>query len=259
MLQTRNNNTIPFTADECKKMAKAGKLAARTLEHVEKFIKPGITTSEIDGIVRDFIASHNALSAPLGYNGFPKSCCTSVNDVICHGVPDQTKLVVGDAINVDVTTLVDGFHGDTSRTYYVGQVDDKVKKIVECAKLCMEKGIEAISPNGTTGDIGFAINKCVTRNGYYAVQEIGGHGIGKKFHMDPYVPSFGKKGKGDILRPNFCITVEPMINETSAPIKEYNIPGSTIKWYATGDGSLSAQFEHTVLITSEGYEILTLP
>lgn len=254
MLQTSR-----LTLEECKLMRKAGQLAARCLEYIEPFIKPGITTNEIDKIVQDYIQSRNAICAPLGYNGFPKSCCTSVNDVICHGVPGNSILKAGDAINVDVTTIVDGFHGDTSKTFFVGDVSDRVKSIVECAKVSMEKGIEAITPHGTTGDIGFAINKFVTRNGYYVVREIGGHGVGRKFHTDPFVPSFGKKGKGDPLLPYHCITVEPMINETDAPIKEFNIPGSTIKWYTTGDGSLSAQFEHTVLITNEGYEIMTLP
>lgn len=251
--------TTRLTLEECKKMRKSGQLAARTLEHVEKFIKAGITTNEIDQIVHDFILSHNAIPATLGYYGFPKSCCTSVNDIICHGVPDSTRLKDGDIINVDVTTIVDGFYGDTSKTYFVGQVHETARRIVECARDAMEKGIASIQPNGTTGDIGFEINKFVTRSGFHVVREIGGHGIGKKFHMDPFVPSFGKKGKGDPLLPYHCITVEPMINETDVPLREFPIAGSSHKIYVTGDGALSAQFEHTVLITEDGYEIMTLP
>lgn len=248
-----------LNSEDIKGMRRAGKLAARTLEHVEKYLKIGISTNEIDKIVHDFTLTNNAIPAPLNYRGYPKSCCTSVNDVICHGVPNTYKLKSGDIINVDVTCIVDGFHGDTSKTYFIGEVSDSAKKIVEVAKLAMEKGIESISPHGFTGDIGFHINKFVTRNGYHVVREIGGHGIGKTFHDEPFVPSFGKKGKGSPLMPFHCITVEPMINETSANIIEHDIPNSTVKWYATGDGTLSAQFEHTVLITDTGYDIMTLP
>ncbi len=248
-----------LTLDECKQMRKSGQLAARTLEYVEKYIQAGITTDEINKIVHDFILRHNAIPAPLNYHGFPKSCCTSVNDVICHGVPDSTRLKSGDILNVDVTTILNGFYGDTSRTYCVGTVTDRAKALVACAQTAMEKGIEAIEPNGTTGDIGFAINKFTTRSGYHVVREIGGHGIGRKFHTDPFVPSFGKRGKGDPLLPYHCITVEPMINETDVPLKEFGIPGASVKYYATGDGALSAQFEHTVLILEDGYEIMTLP
>jgi methionyl aminopeptidase len=163
----------------------------------------------------------------------------------------------GDIINLDITCLKWGFHGDTSATFYVGAVSDRAKKITEAAKEAMFEGIRAISPRGTTGDIGFAINKYTTRQGYHVVREIGGHGIGRVFHEDPFVPSYGKKGRGDLLRPGGTITVEPMLNETSVALVEHAIPNSSIQWYTTGDHSLSAQFEHTVLITDNGYEILT--
>lgn len=233
-------------------------LAARTLSNVAKYVRPGITTNELDQIVYDYILSHNATPSPLNYHGYPKSICTSINDVICHGVPDETILKNGDIINVDVTTYKDGFHGDTSATFYVGEVSDEAIKLCETAKEAMLKGIEVIQPFATTGDIGFAINRYATRQGYWVVKEIGGHGIGREFHEDPFIPSFGKKGKGERLLPHSTFTVEPMINQTSAPISERIIPHSTIKYYVTSDGSLSAQFEHTILVTDSGYEILTL-
>jgi methionyl aminopeptidase len=249
----------PLKKDEIPKMRAAGRLAAQTLVMIEPYIRAGITTNEIDRIVHDFTLTHGAVPAPLGYFGFPKSVCTSVNSCICHGVPDDTVLKDGDIINVDVTCIKDGFYGDTSRTFYVGEVSAEAKKITEAAEKAMLKGIEEVRPFGTTGDIGFEINKFVTKQGYHVVREIGGHGIGKRFHDDPFVPSYGKKGRGPKLMPWCCITVEPMINETDVPLEEFSIPGSEIKYYLTGDRTLSAQFEHTVLITDTGYEIMTLP
>ncbi len=247
------------TANDIRLMTEACQLAARTLDHVAKYVKAGVTTNELDQIVYDYTMSHEATPAPLNYKGYPKSICTSVNDCICHGLPDDTPLKDGDIINVDVTTIKHGFHGDTSRTFIIGDVPSSTAHLVDSAKKAMERGIEAIEPGGTTGDIGFAINKFVTRKGFYVVEEIGGHGIGRNFHEDPFVPSFGKKGRGDRLLTWGTITVEPMLNETSVPIREFDIPKSEIKYYLTGDQSLSAQFEHTVLITDTGYEILTLP
>lgn len=247
------------TKEEIMKMAKVCKLAARCLEHTGKFVKAGITTDELDKIANDWGLSHGATAAPLGYKGYPKSICTSVNHVICHGVPGKEVLKDGDIVNVDVTLLLDGFHGDTSFTFFVGEVSERAKKVTDIAKRAMEKGIEAITPFGTTGDIGFAINKFTTKSGFFVVEEIGGHGIGRVFHEDPFVPSFGKKGRGDRLLPGGCITVEPMVNETDANMIEHAIPNSSIQWYTTADKTLSAQFEHTVLITEKGPEILTVP
>ena len=247
----------PKTASDIKSMEKVCQLAAQTLKHAGTFVRAGITTNEINQIIHDYTLSHDAKPAPLNYNGFPKSICTSVNHCICHGVPDDVPLKEGDIINIDVTSYKYGFHGDTSATFFVGEVSEKAKDITEVAEAAMYKGIEAIRPTGTTGDIGFAINKFVTRKGYFAVREIGGHGIGREFHEDPFVPSFGKKGKGDRLTPFGTITVEPMVNENDKPIVELDIPNSTIRYYETQDKTLSAQFEHTVLITDTGYEILT--
>ncbi len=248
-----------LSKDEIVLMKKSCQLAARTLEYVKPYVKSGATTDDLDKIVHDFILRHGAKPSPLGYHGYPKSVCTSLNSVVCHGVPDNTLIKDGDIINVDVTCYLEGFHGDTSATFMVGAVSEKAKDITNVAYECMMKGIEAITPLGTTGDIGFAIDKHATRKGYTTVKEIGGHGIGRTFHDEPFVPSFGKKGKGSKLIPWRCLTVEPMINETSVPLKEFDIPNSSIKWYSTGDNTLSAQFEHTVLITDTGYDILTLP
>ncbi|MBX9767869.1 MAG: type I methionyl aminopeptidase [Bdellovibrionales bacterium] len=240
-----------------KGMERAGRLAAETLNFAGGLVRAGITTNEIDQAVKDFTLTRGAKPAPLGYNGYPKSICTSVNDVVCHGVPDDTALKDGDIINVDVTCLLDGFHGDTSKTYFVGQVSDRAKLVTQVAEMARDVGIEMVRAGATTGDIGYEVNKLVTRRGYSVVKEIGGHGIGRIFHDEPFVPSFGKKGRGDVLKPWKCITVEPMVNETDAELIEIGIKGSTIKWYKTGDGTLSAQFEHTILITDTGYEILT--
>lgn len=249
----------PLSKDEIKKMERVCRLAAETLNYVEKQLRIGMTTNEIDALVHDFTLTKGATPAPLGYNGFPKSVCTSINEVICHGLPGNDILKDGDIINVDVTPKLDGFYGDSSRTFLIGNVSETARDLVETAKMAMDKGIEAITPKGTTGDIGFATGKVVTRKGYTAIKEIGGHGVGRVFHTEPFVPAWGKRGKGERLVPFHCITVEPMVNEGTDEFIEHDIPGSSIKWYTTLDKKLSAQFEHTVLITDTGYEILTLP
>lgn len=248
----------PLNRDEIKKMTLSCRIAADTLTYLDKYIKIGITTQEIDDLANDYMLSRGAKSACIGYHGYPKYTCTSINQVVCHGLPDSTILKEGDIVNVDVTSLIDGFYGDTSKMYMIGNVSAEAKDLVETAMQARDKGIEAISPMGFTGDIGFEINKLVTRKGYSSVKEIGGHGVGRQFHEEPFVPSYGKKGKGDRLIPFHCITVEPMVNQGTDEIVEYNIHGSSIKYYNTADGLLSAQFEHTVLITDVGYEILTL-
>lgn len=249
----------PLSPDEIRQMKKVCRLAAETLNYVARFIKAGMSTHEIDQLVHDYALSNGATSAPLGYHGWPTATCVSVNEVVCHGLPGPYILKDGDIVNVDVTPKMNGFFGDSSRTFLIGDVAPNGRALVEAAKRAMEIGIEAITPNGTTGDIGFEINKFVTRKGYAAVEEIGGHGIGRVFHTDPFVPSFGKKGKGERLKPFHCLTVEPMVNEGTHQVIEHDVPGSDIKYYTTADKKLSAQFEHTVLITDTGYEILTLP
>jgi methionyl aminopeptidase len=250
----------PLSLEEIKKMTVACRIAADTLTYLDKYVKAGITTNEIDLLANDFMQTRGAKSACLGYHGYPKYTCISVNEVICHGLPDdKTILKDGDIVNVDVTALIDGFYGDTSKMYAIGTISDDAKDLIDAAYMAREVGIKAITPNGWTGDIGFETNKLVTRRGYRAIKEIGGHGVGRRFHEEPFVPSFGKKGKGEKLVPFHCITVEPMVNQGTDEFVEFDIAGSSIKYYNTADGLLSAQFEHTVLVTDTGYEILTLP
>jgi methionyl aminopeptidase len=249
----------PLSLEEIKKMTLSCRIAADTLTYLDKYVKAGITTNQIDELANDFMQTKGAKSACLGYHGYPKYTCTSVNEVVCHGLPDDTPLKDGDIINVDVTAWIDGFFGDTSKMFAIGNVSEEAKDLIETARLARDLGIEAITPKGRTGDIGFETNKYVTRKGYTVVREIGGHGVGRIFHEEPFVPAWGKKGKGDLLVPFHCITVEPMVNQGTDELIEYDITGSSIKYYHTADGLLSAQFEHTVLVTDTGYEILTLP
>lgn len=236
----------------------ACKMASQVLHHTGKFIKPGMTTLEIDQIADDFTKSIGGISACVGYHGYPNATCISVNNIVCHGLPGDYVIKTGDILNLDVTVKKDGFFGDTSKTFMVGEVSENAKNLVQTAFEAMMVGIESITPKGWTGDIGFETNKFVTRKGYSTVKEIGGHGIGRIFHTDPFVPAFGKKGKGEKLRPWTCFTVEPMVNEGTEDFVEKTIHGSSIKYYETLDGKLSAQFEHTILLTDTGYEILTL-
>lgn len=248
---------IPIPEEDLPKMRRACQTAARILQYVGSHVKAGVTTDELDKICEEYTQSLGATSACLGYHGYPKSVCISVNDCICHGLPGDYVLKDGDIANVDVTCIVDGYFGDTSAMFTVGEVTAEAQKLIDIAEKAMYKGIDAIGPGATTGDIGFAVNKFVTKNGYSAVKDIGGHGIGRFFHGDPFVPSYGKKGKGVRLVPGTCITVEPMVNETDADVIESGIENSTVKVYHTADGCLSAQFEHTILITEDGCEVLT--
>lgn len=248
----------PLSKDEIVKMRVACKMAAQVLSYTGKFIKPGISTYELDKIADDHTLSLGGISACIGYHGYPLSTCISPNEVVCHGLPGDYIIKEGDILNIDVTVKKDGFFGDTSKTFMVGEVTPIAKDLVQVAYEAMMIGIEAITPNGWTGDIGFETNKFVTRKGYTTIKEIGGHGIGRVFHSEPFVPAFGKKGKGEKLRPWTCFTVEPMVNEGTDEYIEKPIHGSSIKYYETADGKLSAQFEHTVLLTDTGYEILTL-
>jgi methionyl aminopeptidase len=249
---------LPLNKDEIVKMRVACNLAAKVLNHTAKFAKIGISTNELDLIADDYTKSLGATSACIGYHGYPKATCISVNKVVCHGLPSEYKIKNGDILNIDVTVFKDGFFGDTSKTVMIGDVSKKATDLVDAAYQAMMIGIKAVTPNGFTGDIGFETNKYVTRRGYTTIKEIGGHGIGRVFHADPFVPAFGKKGKGEKIVPWTCFTVEPMVNEGTEEFIEKPIPKSEIKYYETLDGKLSAQFEHTLLITDIGYEILTL-
>jgi len=232
----------------------AGSIAAGALDEVNNIIKPGITTSEIDKLCYQYINDHKAYSAPLYYRGYPKSCCTSSNHVVCHGIPSEKILYDGDVINVDVTAIKDGWHGDTSRMFIVGECSIKAKKLIKVTYDSMMKAIKTIKANTRIGNIGYTIQKIVEAEGFSVVRDFCGHGIGKKFHESPNVLHYGEKDSGQELKEGMIFTVEPMINSGKFETK-------TLKdgWTAvTKDKSLSAQFEHTVGVTKEGYEIFTL-
>lgn len=244
---------IMKTEEQIDGIRKSSKLTHEILDMVSERIKAGVTTNDINTWVHEYTIEHNAYPAPLGYSGFPKSVCTSINDVICHGIPDDTVLKDGDIVNVDVTCILDGYYGDANRMYIIGQVSKEIQDLVRVSKECLELGIEQVKPYNTLGDIGYAISQHAESHGYSVVYDYGGHGVGIEFHEEPFVPHIGKKGEGMILLPNMTFTIEPMINMGSpeADVLED-------EWTAvTTDGSLSSQWEHTIRVTETGYEILT--
>lgn len=242
-------------ASEIDKMRVAGRLAAQVLEMLEPLVVPGISTNELDQLCYDYIVNvQAAIAAPLNYKGFPKSICTSINQQVCHGIPSDKKLKSGDIVNIDITVIKDGYHGDTSKMFCVGEVSPHAKRLVKITQESMYKGIEQIRAGATLGDIGYAIQKHAESNRYSVVREFCGHGIGKKFHEDPQVLHYGKAGTGEVLDAGMIITVEPMINLGKRHVKVLADGWTAV----TKDHSLSAQWEHTVLVTPTGYEILTL-
>ena len=231
----------------------AGAVAAETLDEVTPYVKPGINTDKLDKICYEFIKDNDGYSAPLFYRGFPKSCCTSVNHVVCHGIPSNKYLSEGDIVNIDVTAIVNGWHGDTSRMFFVGDVSVKSKNLVSTTYVSMMKAISIIKNGIHLGDLGEAIQTHVEKNGFSVVRDFCGHGIGKTFHLPPNILHYGKKGEGIKLETGMIFTVEPMINEGV-----YNTKLLKDGWTAvTKDKTLSAQFEHTVGVTKEGFEIFT--
>lgn len=239
---------------EIEKMRTAGRLASEVLDMIEPHVVAGITTDELDKICHDYITKEqDAIPAPLNYRGFPKSICTSVNHVICHGIPGDKRLKKGDIINIDITVIKDGYHGDTSRMFYVGKPPVLAKRLCEVAKECMLKGIELVKPGLHLGDIGHVIQQYAEAQNFSVVREYCGHGIGKVFHEDPQVLHYGKPNTGIQLKEGMTFTIEPMIN---AGAKETRLLADN--WtVVTRDHSLSAQWEHTILVTQNGYEILT--
>ena len=231
----------------------AGSVAAGALDQVSKIIRPGISTNEIDKICYEYINDNKAYSAPLFYRGFPKSCCTSANHIVCHGIPSNKVLKEGDIINVDVTALKDGWHGDTSRMFKIGEVSVKAEKLVNTTYEAMMKGIEVIKDGIHLGDIGFAIQTHVEAHGYSVVQDFCGHGIGQLFHQEPNVLHYGEKGTGNKIKEGMMFTIEPMINLGNYETKTLNDGWTAV----TKDKSLSAQFEHTIGVTKDGCEIFT--
>ncbi|MBR7158318.1 MAG: type I methionyl aminopeptidase [Alphaproteobacteria bacterium] len=236
------------------KMRKAGKLAAETLDYITPYMKAGAKTKDIDDLIHDFIVSHDAVPATLGYRGYPKSSCISINHVICHGIPGDKVLMTGDIANVDVTVILDGWFGDTSRMYEIGNVGVKAKKLVQVTYDAMMKGIEAVKPGATLGDIGYVIQKYVESNRYSVVRDFCGHGVGTAFHTEPNVLHYGRKGEGVELKEGMIFTIEPMVNIGGPDCKILEDGWTAV----TRDRSLSAQFEHTVGVTSSGVEIFTL-
>ena len=232
----------------------AGSIAAKALNEVSKIAKPGVLTSEIDNLCYEFLNDHGAYSAPLYYRGFPKSCCTSTNHIVCHGIPSEKVLKDGDIVNVDVTALKDGWHGDTSRTFEIGEVSVKAKKLVKTTYDALMKSIQIIKENIHLGDIGAIIQNHVEAEGFSVVQDFCGHGIGQEFHKEPNVLHYGKKGTGQKIKAGMIFTIEPMINLGSHETKILNDGWTAV----TKDKSLSAQFEHTIGVTKDGYEIFTL-
>ncbi len=243
------------TAEEIEKMRIAGRLAAEVLEMIEPHVVASITTNELDRICHDYIVNEQqAIPAPLNYRGFPKSICTSINQQICHGIPSEKKLKNGDIINIDITVIKDGYHGDTSKMFCVGKVAPHAQRLVDVTREAMFLGIEQVKPGATLGDIGHAIQKHAEKNRYSIVREFCGHGIGKNFHEDPHVMHFGKPGEGAELEPGMIFTIEPMLNIGKRHMKVLKDGWTAV----TKDRSLSAQWEHTILVTDDGHEILTL-
>ncbi|MCH9798703.1 MAG: type I methionyl aminopeptidase [Betaproteobacteria bacterium] len=247
-------------ADDIAKMRIAGKLASEVLDYITPFVVQGVTTDKLDKLCHDYIVNvQNAIPAPLnyapdGHTPYPKSICTSVNHQICHGVPSDKVLKNGDAVNIDITVIKDGYHGDTSRMFHVGEVSIQAKRLSEITYQAMWLGINKVKPGATLGDVGYAIQAFTEKNGYSVVREFCGHGIGKKFHDDPQVLHYGRPNSGVKLVEGMIFTIEPMINAGKRDIK--HMPdGWTV---VTKDRSLSAQWEHTILVTSTGYEVLTV-
>jgi methionyl aminopeptidase len=241
--------------EEQRKMREAGRLAAEVLDMIGEHVQPGITTDELDRICHDHIVQvQKAVPANLNYRGFPKTICASVNHVVCHGIPGDKRLKNGDIINIDVTVIRDGFHGDTSRMYFAGKPLPHAKRLVDSCFEAMWRGIRVVRPGARLGDIGHAIQEWVESQGHSVVREYCGHGIGRIYHEDPQVLHYGKPGTGTELKPGMTFTIEPMINAGKRDVKL--LPdGWTV---VTRDHSLSAQWEHTVLVTDDGFEVLTL-
>ncbi len=242
------------SSEDIEGIRKSSEVNNGVLDLVASKIKAGMSTLDIDKLVYDYTVEHGAIPAPLNFEGFPKSVCTSINNEVCHGIPDE-KIILkdGDIVNVDVSTILNGYYSDASRMFMIGEVSEDAKKLVEVAKECMEAGIKAIKPWGHLGDIGAACQEVAHKNGYTIVRALGGHGVGNQFHEEPFVPHIGKKGTDMILVPGMVLTVEPMVNAGGYDV----YVDAENEWTIyTEDDSLSAQWEHTVLITETGVEIL---
>ena len=243
------------TPEQLEGIRKAGKLNTAVLDMIAEKIKAGMSTAEINQLAHDYIVEHGGIPACLGYQGFPKSICTSVNDVICHGIPDENEILQeGDIINVDVTTILDGYYADASRMFQIGEVSEAAKKLIAVTKESVDLALQEVKPWGRLGNIGAVISEHIHKHGYTVLKDIGGHGVGNDFHEDPYVCHVGKRDTGMLLVPGMVFTIEPMVNEGEEDFYQDEENGWTIY---TEDGSLSAQWEYTVAVTEDGFEILT--
>ncbi len=248
MIKIKSEREIELMRQTCK-------LAADTLKYIESKLEIGMSTEEVNTLCHNFILEHNAIPAPLNYHGFPKSVCTSLNEVICHGIPNEKDILKdGDILNIDVTTILNNYHGDTNKTFLIGNVDPEIIKLVDITKHCLEESIKVSKAGARLGDIGACIQEIAEGHGYSVVREYCGHGIGRDFHEDPQVLHYGKKGTGVELKPGMTFTIEPMINLGKRHCKLLNDGWTVI----TEDKKPSAQFEHTILITEGDAEILTL-
>ena len=252
-IMSNGRRIIIHGPDDFEGMRRAGRLAAETLDYITPYVKPGVTTGEIDHLCHEFIVRHNAVPAPLDYRGFPKSTCTSANHVVCHGIPGDKVLKDGDILNIDVTVILDGWFGDTSRMYYVGKVGVKAKRLVDITFEALWKGIEQVKPGATLGDIGHAIQSFAEGHRFSVVRDFCGHGIGRVFHDAPNVMHYGRAGEGTELREGMFFTIEPMINAGKPEVKVLGDGWTAV----TKDKKLSAQFEHTIAVTADGYEVFT--
>jgi methionyl aminopeptidase len=248
-----NNHIELHSKDSFLKMHDAGKLAAEVLDYITDYVKPNVSTGYLNDLCHEFILKSNAIPAPLNYKGFPKSTCISVNHVVCHGIPGEKILDNGDILNIDITVILDGWYGDTSRMFFVGEPGKKARFLTKITYECLWLGIETVKPGSTTGDIGYAIQTHAEKNGLSVVRDFTGHGLGKVFHSPPTILHYGKPNTGDVLEEGMIFTIEPMIN-----LGKYDVKILSDNWTAvTRDKSLSAQFEHSIGVTSNGYEVFT--
>lgn len=243
------------TPEQIEGIRKSCRLAAKTLDYAGQFVEEGATTGFIDRKVEEFILANGALPATKGYNGFPKASCISLNEVVCHGIPsDDIILKEGDILNIDITTILNGYYGDTSKMFTVGRIDDVANQLIEVSRHCLDLGIKQVFPGNYFGNIGFVINRYAKSRGFSVVYEFCGHGVGLEFHEEPQVDHTSGRNRGSIMREGMIFTIEPMINEGRPATRIDKSDGWTAR---TIDNKLSAQFEHTVLVTSSGHEVLT--
>lgn len=243
------------TPEQIEGIRKSSQLAGNVLQMIKGFIKEGISTDYLDKIIEEYIRDHGAVPATLGYHGFPKSSCISLNDVICHGIPSaDTILKEGDIFNIDITTILDGYYGDTSKMFWLGDIPEKTKRLIDDTYHCLNLGIQQVRPGNRFGNIGFVISRYAKAKGYSVVYEFCGHGVGCDFHEEPQVEHIGRRNSGPEMKPGMTFTIEPMINEGKSRAKVDKYDGWTAR---TIDGKLSAQYEHTLLVTETGVEVLT--